>query len=581
MTELQSLQGKTQLKKLFVDRLPDKLRQMVKLLSYGANKDWPAPVLRSLKLNLQRSIRSCDNFGLNDVSHTLKEVYLRLKTNDNYELITRINISETKALASKILKLIHHIQMPSPIPLAGVIDDEPDDVEQDDIKEDWLDNSDIDESLLISIGSPRKICIYSSQKELDRALKKQLPLFNYHTHAKDNLSDLDLDADAWIIAIDAEHEIAKDAIPLCSQGISRPPLLFIGPNELKHQLHSVRLGGNAYLNQEFDIEMLVKKLDYLTGGDSQPYRILIMEDSKAQSKFYARVLSKAGYETKVVNEPMQLIEAIVEFKPELILMDYQMPGCNGLELAQVIHQKDDYANIPIVFLSAEEGNEKRLRTLAVAGDDFLVKPIKADNLIPAIKVRVQRSRRIHQKLRQNPISGLLSNTSFMEQFQGELALASRNSTPLSIMVINIDNLQHLNHEYSYQIGDQTIKQLSALLAKRLRKSDVIGHYSDTNIGVVLPNCTVQQTMAIGEKIRLHFEQLNFDYKSDTIKATISIGSAQFEGGEPMELRMSASKALSIAKKQGGNRIISIRPSGNIKEGTEQDNVHQGNLQNSN
>ncbi len=564
MTEKQSLQDKTQLKNLFIRRLPDKLRQIVKLLSYGVNKGWPASVLRTTKLNLQRVIRSADNFGLEEISHPIKEVLVRLKTNDEYELITRISVDETKLLATKLLKLIHHIQLPAPIPLPEVMDDDDEEEAQQlsdevDVEQEWLDQSELDESVLSSLGSPKRVLLYANDEQLKEHLRQQLPLFNYHVIVVESISELAHDADAHIIVMDDPADFSTEAMPEADEDTPPTPLLVIGDEELKAQLMAVRHGGKAYLSTPFNIEQLVKKLDYLTGGDASPYRILVMEDSKAQSKFYDRVLVRAGYQSFVVNDPMLLMQGIVEFKPELILMDYQMPGCNGIELAQVIHQKEDYANIPIVFLSAEENPEKRMRALSIAGDDFLLKPIKADNLIPAIKVRVQRSRRVHQLMQENSISGLLSNNLFLHAFQAELSLATRNQTPLSILIINIDQLKQINEQYGYTVGDHVIKQLAALLSVRLRKSDVIGHFSDINIGVILPRCTAQQALAIAEQVRKSFAELEIDHQQQRVSATIAIGTAQYQGGEPMELTMEANKALAQAKKQGGNRAISTRP----------------------
>jgi len=563
MVEKQSLEGKTQLKKLFLQRLPDKLRQIVKLLSYGINKGWPPAVLRSIKLNLQRAIRSADNFGLMEVSHPLKEILARLKTNDEFELITRINVDETKLLASKILKLVHHIQLPAPIPLPEVIDDDEEDDapehEEVNVQQEWLDYSELDESLLPTLGSPKKVLLLADDDELSERLRKQLPLFNYHVLHVESMEELSHDAEAHILYMDDAESFDTSAIPEPPEDESKPPLIVIGKNDLHHQLMAVRGGGKAYLSNVFDIEELVRKLDYLTGGDGNPYRILIMEDSKAQSKFYDRVLTRAGYQSHVINEPMELMKGIVEFKPELVLMDYQMPGCNGVELAQVIHQQEDYANIPIVFLSAEESTEKKMRALAIAGDDFLVKPIKADNLIPAVNIRVQRSRRVHKMMRENPISGLLSNNAFMREFQAELSEASRNQTPLSVLIINIDHLKKINEQYSYLVGDHVIKQLATMLEIRLRKSDVIGHFSDVNIGVILPKCTAQQALAVAEQLRKSFAELDLSYQDNDAHATLSIGTAQFEGGEPMELMMEASRALAQAKQQGGNKAVSTRP----------------------
>ena len=94
-----------------------------------------------------------------------------------------------------------------------------------------------------------------------------------------------------------------------------------------------------------------------------PYRVLVMEDSKAQAKFYEKALSRGHFEVRLVSNPAVFMEALRGFDPEIVLMDMQMPGCSGIELTRVIRQMPRYAFLPIIFLSAEESMRKRTITL--------------------------------------------------------------------------------------------------------------------------------------------------------------------------------------------------------------------------
>jgi PleD family two-component response regulator len=90
-------------------------------------------------------------------------------------------------------------------------------------------------------------------------------------------------------------------------------------------------------------------------------------------------LCKARMQTQHVGDPMHVMEPLINFRPDLILMDVYMPGCSGLELATAIRQQRDYVGIPIVFLSAETDVEKQLSAMSLGGDDFLTKPISPDH----------------------------------------------------------------------------------------------------------------------------------------------------------------------------------------------------------
>ena len=102
------------------------------------------------------------------------------------------------------------------------------------------------------------------------------------------------------------------------------------------------------------IVALIDKLDALTARSvEEPYRILIVDDDPILATSFAETLRQAHMHTVVVTDPLKVMEPLAEFRPDLILMDMHMPSCNGLDLAAVIRQQEEYVGIPIVFLSAE------------------------------------------------------------------------------------------------------------------------------------------------------------------------------------------------------------------------------------
>ena len=72
---------------------------------------------------------------------------------------------------------------------------------------------------------------------------------------------------------------------------------------------------------------------------------------KAMSEFFSITLENAGMTTRVVNDPPSSIQQLIEFQPDLVLMDVYMPECNGIELASVIRQEEAFLSIPIVLAS--------------------------------------------------------------------------------------------------------------------------------------------------------------------------------------------------------------------------------------
>ncbi len=86
--------------------------------------------------------------------------------------------------------------------------------------------------------------------------------------------------------------------------------------------------------------------------EEKPYRVLIVNDDEQISEFYVTLLQHAGMEAMALSVPMKVLDALSNFRPELVLMDQYMPKIEGLELGAVIRQEAAFLSIPIVFLSA-------------------------------------------------------------------------------------------------------------------------------------------------------------------------------------------------------------------------------------
>jgi DNA-binding response OmpR family regulator len=120
--------------------------------------------------------------------------------------------------------------------------------------------------------------------------------------------------------------------------------------------------------------------------------VLVVDDQPVAALFAARVLESAGMLTERVGDPLAVLDALDAFVPDLVLMDLHMPGASGIELTRIIREQDRFADLPIVFLSAELDAEQQMAALRVGGDDFLAKPVAPDHLVACVRQRLARAR---------------------------------------------------------------------------------------------------------------------------------------------------------------------------------------------
>lgn len=335
-----------------------------------------------------------------------------------------------------------------------------------------------------------------------------------------------------------------------------PVVVISSHGGIASRLAAVRAGADAYFTKPLDMGVLIDKLDKLTSDTpAGAFKILIVDDSPSLSSFYAMTLQTAGMETRVVTDPMKVLDALADFAPELLLVDMYMPGCNGLELARIIRQQEAYVSTPIVFLSAETDVEKHLEAMQLGADDFLTKPIKPAHLISSVTARVQRYRILRSFMVRDSLTGLLNHTTVKEELETEFMRAQRQKNSLSFAMLDIDFFKKVNDTYGHPVGDRVIKSLSRLLQQRLRKTDVIGRYGGEEFAVILKDTDAASAASILDEIRKAFEQVVQHADSEDFYVTLSCGVAAYPGfSTAAEMNNAADRALYEAKHGGRNRV---------------------------
>src|SRR5690606_18963768 len=129
-----------------------------------------------------------------------------------------------------------------------------------------------------------------------------------------------------------------------------------------------------------------------SGQDAAPYRVLVVEDDPSQALFAESVLNGAGMQAQVVSVTSEVMDAMEQLRPDLVLMDLHMPGLDGAELTGMISAHADFALTPVVFLTGDDDPERRFEALDLGADDFLRKPVRPKHLISAVQHRIARAR---------------------------------------------------------------------------------------------------------------------------------------------------------------------------------------------
>lgn len=337
-----------------------------------------------------------------------------------------------------------------------------------------------------------------------------------------------------------------------------PPIIFVTVNDkMPYRLQAVRVGGQAYFTKPVDVGALIENLDRLIFEDVlPPYRVLIVDDSRLQANFIAIQLKNAGMMTEIVSHPLNVIDHMITFNPDLLLLDMYMPDCTGMELAKVIRQMEQFISIPIVYLSAETDKEKQLAALGLGGDDFLTKPITPHHLISAVTTRIERYRQLRSLMVRDGLTGLLNHSATKKYLLHEIEAARRKRKPLSFAMIDLDHFKAVNDTYGHATGDRVLKSLAHMLKKRLRGSDTIGRLGGEEFAVVLPDTDEETAARVMTELCEGFSRVYHYCGDEEFSVSFSCGVAAYpDCDSPSELSQRADQAMYSAKAAGRHRVI--------------------------
>jgi two-component system, OmpR family, phosphate regulon response regulator PhoB len=120
--------------------------------------------------------------------------------------------------------------------------------------------------------------------------------------------------------------------------------------------------------------------------------ILVVEDEQALAVLLSYNLEAEGYKVQVVPRGDEAELVLKESMPDLVVLDWMLPGLSGIELCRRLRSRDDTRNLPIIMLTARGEEAERIRGLATGADDYVVKPFSVPELMARIKALLRRAK---------------------------------------------------------------------------------------------------------------------------------------------------------------------------------------------
>ena len=328
------------------------------------------------------------------------------------------------------------------------------------------------------------------------------------------------------------------------------------PSSIETQVELLRCGVDVLIQHRDSVnELLSEILDLTEVTEADPYRVLVVEDSKVASVIIQRTLKEHGIDSYPVRNPADILVALDKYSPDLILMDMQMPKFDGVEATRVVRQMRRWRSIPIVYLSGEHDIARQIEALRLGGDQFLTKPFNPIMLAAVVKTRVDRYRTAQRSTQIDGLTGLVTHSSGKERLQ-LLVEKATSELPVSVVMIDIDHFKSINDSFGHPFGDKIICSLAWLMRGKLRNSDLISRYGGEEFLVALPGANEKMALMIIENILSIFNSQEHAHGKNKIKVSFSAGiSSSYQGNSGDLLVKQADSALLEAKSKGRNQVL--------------------------
>ena len=299
-------------------------------------------------------------------------------------------------------------------------------------------------------------------------------------------------------------------------------------------------------------------------------KILIADDDAVSRRLMQAQLQKIGYEVITASDGLQAAAELAKIDgPRLALVDWMMPGLDGLGVCREVRERHDNLYVYMLLLTSKQSNEDVVRGLEAGADDYLTKPCNPAEL----KARLHTGRRILQledklveareemrfKATHDGLTRLWNRSAILSLLRAELSRAMREEKPVSVLLCDVDHFKDVNDTHGHLTGDEVLQEVGSRLQAAVRDHDGVGRYGGEEFLCVLPGCGASQLEERADEVRLAIGGRRFRTITGDMMVSLSVGAITIgEWTKWMTLEpflKAADDALYRAKALGRDRVV--------------------------
>lgn len=311
--------------------------------------------------------------------------------------------------------------------------------------------------------------------------------------------------------------------------------------------------------------------------------IFIVDDEPVNLTLLEKTLRSQGYkDLTLIDDPRKVLTEYQTSRPDLILLDINMPHLDGYQVMAQLHSLNDPLLPPIVILTAQHDKESLLRALTNGARDYITKPFDLNELL--IRVRnmleahmahrllydhnhvledlvTQRTAELRNALKQkehqathDQLTGLPNRMLLEDRLDHAISLAQRANTLVVVLLLDLDRFKNVNDGYGHALGDELLCMVAARLKITVRQSDTVARLGGDEFIITLTdvaNIDSVQTI-IANTLKALAKPYPLRGRNFNLTASIGVSIYPQDGNDGPTLIRNADVAMYDAKTQGNH-----------------------------
>lgn len=274
-----------------------------------------------------------------------------------------------------------------------------------------------------------------------------------------------------------------------------------------------------------------------------------------------------GYDVRGLNDPSQAADFMNSWKPQLIIVDPDFSGGNGLEYLNSL--QGNLGSTGLIVVSSNKATDRITECLDLGASDYIISPFVPLEFLARVRTQLrfldakeellEANLKLQELVEIDDLTGLFNMRSIFQKLEFEMERGKRFKRPVTVVMVDMDKFKMVNDGHDHLFGSYVLSEVGKIIRSATRSVDIPARYGGDEFLIVLSETPLAGIETFCERLRKRIEQMTFTQGQDSINLTLSIGYASTTDEEdlaPKELVRRADMALYEAKRRGRNQVVS-------------------------